>query len=213
MRLNKIKPQSSKLTLAKVRLIARLKGDGSIYVSGRKKTNYFIKYESNNLAELKQFANDLKKVYGLRPKFTTHRSGINPRKFLKVVYVRSKLAYEDLQKYGPFASREWRVPSCIKEASRRIQAEFLRIFFEDEGTVNVKGKEVRLYSINKVGLEEIRKMLRNFRIIAKIRGGFGQKRNVYAIIIRGKDNLSLFKKFIGFRSKRKNKKLEKIIRK
>ena len=43
MRLNKIKPQSSKLTLAKVRLIARLKGDGSIYVSREKKDKLFYK--------------------------------------------------------------------------------------------------------------------------------------------------------------------------
>ena len=58
LRLNKIKPQPKKLTLAKVRLIARLKGDGSVFISGKRKTNYFISYESNDENELNQFSND-----------------------------------------------------------------------------------------------------------------------------------------------------------
>lgn len=211
MRLNKIKSQSSELTLAKVRLIARLKSDGSIYVGGRRKTNYFIRYESNNSKELQQFAADLKEVYGLESHFVKHRSGKKLNKFLVVAYVRSKLAFEDMQKYGPFSSDKWRIPETIKCASLKIQVEFLRTFAEDEGSPIPRSKEVRIYSINRIGIEEISKLLENFGIETRTGSGYGSRRNVYAAIIRGKKNLLLFRKFIKFRSQRKNEKLEKLI--
>jgi len=120
MRINLIKPQPIALTPAKARLITRLKGDGSIFVGGRRKTNYFLKYGSANLQELEQFTNDLKEVYNLEPKCELHRLGKKIDKFLNVVFVRSKLAFMDMQRYGPFYSRTWRVPKKIKGGSKNI---------------------------------------------------------------------------------------------
>jgi len=213
MRINLIKPQTTKLTLSKTRLIARLKADGCVFVGGRRKTNYFLKYESNNSEELEQFANDLKEVYGLEPKSELHRSGKKPHKLLKQVYIRSKLAFEDMQKYGPFYSKNWRVPKEIKEGFREIQAEFLRTFAEDEGTVIVKEKEIRIYSINRDGLQDISELLENFKIKIIIENGFGERRNIFAIIIKEKESLLLFKKLISFRSLKKNQKLNELIAK
>jgi intein-encoded DNA endonuclease-like protein len=215
MRLNIIKPQSENLTLAKTRLVARLKGDGSIFIGGRRRTNYYVKYEAGNESELKQFSDDIREVYGLETKEQMHRSGKNPNKMLKQVFIRSKLAFEDLQKYGPYYSRTWVVPEQIKDDGREIQAEFLRVFFEDEGSVIIsKGcKEVRLYSINLEGLEELAQLLRNFRIESSIRSGFGLKRNVYAIIIKVPRDILNFRDSIGFRSEVKNLKLDNLISK
>lgn len=211
MRINLIDNQDSRLTLPKTRLIARLKADGSIFVGGKRKTNYFLKYESNNPEELERFTNDLKQVYGLEPKFEMHRSGKKPNKFLKQVYIRSKLAFEDMQKYGPFYSKTWRIPKEIKEGPREIKIEFIRIFAEDEGSVIVGKNEIRIYSINKCGLQEISELLKNFKIKTTIKNGFGEKRNVFAIIIKDIESLLLFKKLIGFYSLKKNQKLNELI--
>ncbi|MBI5872356.1 hypothetical protein HZB88_04715 [archaeon] len=144
MRINNIKVQSDAITHTKARLIARLKADGSIFVAGKRKTNYYLKYESNSDEELENFRNDLKEVYGLEPKSELHRSGKNPQKLLRQIFIRSKLAFEDMQKYGPFTSESWRIPNEIKHYDKEIQSEILRIFSEDEGTVLIDRKEVRI---------------------------------------------------------------------
>ncbi len=211
MRMNNIKPQSDVITDAKARLIARLKADGSVFACGKRKTNYYLKYESNNSEELERFRNDLKEVYGLEPKSELHRSGKKPEKLLKQIFIRSKLAFEDMQNYGPFTSKLWRIPNEIKHSNKEVQSEFLRIFSEDEGTVLIERKEVRIYSINKHGLIDLMEMFNNFGIETKINNGYGLKRNVYALVIKEKKNLLLFDKLIGFCSNGKKYKLKELI--
>ncbi len=210
MRIHKITPQTSELTLAKVRLIARLKGDGSVFRSGRNKTIYWLKYEVSNYDDIRSFADDIKEVYGLEPKFCLHRSGKNPNKLLPVVFVRSKLAYQDITKYGPYNSREWIVPDVILNGSYINKVEFIKAFAEDEGTVT--SNQVRIYSINFTGLKQISDMLVSFNIENRIIGGFGASRNVYAIVISKKKHLSTFAGLIGFRSDRKNNKLKELLK-
>lgn len=72
------------------------------------------------------------------------------------------------------------------------------------------GNCIRLYSINKHGLLDIYKLLRELNINAYLRSGYGEKRNVYALIINKKENLQRFSKKIGFSLTRKNQKLKDI---
>lgn len=211
MRIKPIKMQPLQLIPAKARIIARLKADGAIFVPPRHRTEYCIQCASSDMNKLHQFSDDLKGVYGLDVELQWHRSGKKPSKLLPQIRVRSKLAFMDLQKYGPFGSRKWRVPREITRASRKIQAEFLRTFFEDEGSVIVREKEVRLYSINFDSLEELLVLLRNFGIKGKLKKGFGAKRNVFAIVIEGKNNLAIFKKEINFWSCEKCEKLMTLL--
>lgn len=86
----------------------------------------------------------------------------------------------------------------------------MSIFAEDEGTV-VKN-ETRLYSTNLAGLTQVSKLLKNkFKIKHKIYSGYGEARNVYGIVIYKKEDLIKFKRFIGFKSKEKIEKLNKLI--
>lgn len=209
MKIKQISPQPEELIPAKARLIARLKADGSTFIAGD--TNYWLKFDSKNQQELDAFSRDIQEVYGLKTKEEFKRSGKNPSKMLKHVYVRSKLAFDDMQKYGPFYSANWRVPIQIKESSKEIKSEFLRIFAEDEGSVLVGDYEVRIYSINEIGLNQLVELFKEFSIETKIRKGFGLKRNVFGLIIRGKGNLTRFRDFIGFRSEVKMKKLDDLI--
>jgi len=149
-------------------------------------------------------------VYGIKPKWDLNKSGKKPNKKNWRV-IRSKLAYEDLQRFGPFDSYNWRVPIQIIQSSRQLKVEFLRVFFDDEATVLIDKKMIRLYSVNQRGLEQIHEMLKEFGISGVIRPGFGLKRNVFGLELKGKD-ITKFNKYIGFSSKGKSEKLNKLIR-
>lgn len=212
MRINNILPQTNTLTIPKVRIIARLKGDGSVFVAGRRKTNYYIKFFSKNETELERFREDIKTVYGLKTKVSEKQSGKNPLIKIKHHFIRSKLSFEDLKKYGPFGSYDWRVPKDIKYGPIEIQKEFIKTFAEDEGTVILKNPSVRIYSVNLEGLKDIQKMLENLGIETGISIGYGFGRNVFGLVIKRK-SIHAFGTEIGFLSDNKNRKLNELIEK
>jgi len=204
--LKPIKNQLQDLTPAKARIIARLKGDGAIFRSG---TNYIIKYEVKDREQLKSFENDIKEVFGLDMKWLKHRSGITG-KLLDLVRLRSKLAFEDLSKFGKFRSENWNIPEEIFKSSAEVKKEFIKAMFDDEGTVIIRDREIRLYSINKKGLKQIAKLLIEYNIKPKLKAGYGEIRNVFALVIKGVEALSNFTHNIGFGLERKQMKLTSI---
>jgi len=210
MRINGITSQPSKLTKSKARLIAHLKADGYVGRCGKRKTNYWIALECGNKGELKKFERDILDIYGLRAKWALNESGKKPGTYNWKVFIRSKLAYEDLQRYGPYDSYSWKVPQEIKAANKAIKAEFIRAFFDDEATVLPKCRIIRLYSINLKGLTEILHMLREFGICGKIYSGFGLRRNIFGLEIRGQKNIGIFREEINFSIPEKTKKLSLI---
>ncbi len=204
MRLKIPKRGFEKLTIEKARIIAHLIGDGSHSIS---KHDYNIKYEVKDEESLQQFNDDLIKVYGLEPTWRTNPSGITGE-LIKVVRLRSKLAFEDLLNYSTYYSADWKLKPLILNASLKIKREFLRALFDDEGSV--RGKNcLSLYSTNMKGLLQIKKILKEFGIEPKLENGFGARRNVYALTIK---NFKLFRDKIGFNLKRKQDKLESFIK-
>ena len=121
------------------------------------------------------------------------------------VFVRSKRMYDNLMRYGPYTSADWIVPEAIMKSERIIKREFLKAFFEDEGTV--LRHEIRLYSINKKGLIDIQKLLNEQNIHSSIIEGYGERRNVFGLVIRRKEERQKFAEKIGFLSKMKNNKM------
>lgn len=206
MRIKKLKPGFEKLTKEKARIIAHLIADGCAFIS---KHDYNMKYEVSDRELLSSFEKDMIKVYGL-----DLIKGYNPSgktgKPIPFVRLRSKLAYKDLIKYAAYFSKDWRIKDKVLNSSRGIKREFLRSFFDDEGSVVKQGNYgiIRLYSINLEGLKQIQKMLNEFEINSKIDAGFGLKRNVSAVVIK---DLKQFQKKIGFNLKRKQEKLEGLI--
>jgi len=210
MRIKKLKKGYEFLSLAKVRIIARLKFDGCIF---RTKHDYVMKYELIDDDLLESFKQDLIDVYGLKPTRLLHRSG-KTGKLIPLYYLRSKLAYEDLMKYGPYFSNNWAVPVSILNSKDGIKKEFLRCFFDDEGSVVISKKQTKCvikgYSINKIGLIQLFHMLKSLNINGKLYGGFGLKRNVFALII---SDLTAFQQQIGFSCERKRLKLQNFMMK
>ena len=202
MRLKKLKKGFERLTKEKARIIAHLIGDGYL---GKSKHDYNLKYEVSDVESLNSFESDIAKTYGLK---MTH--GMNPSgktgKLIPFVRLRSKLVYDDLLRYASYYSASWNLTNTVINSDKCIQKEFLKAFFDDEGSVFLQntGPIIRLYSINLHGLQQINKMLLVFGIRTKLVGGFGFKRNVYALVI---NDLKQFYDKLGFNLKRKQEKL------
>lgn len=208
MKIKRPKKNFDKLTKAKVRIVAHLIGDGCVY---QYKHNYNIRYEVKDQESLESFEKDILRVYGL-----SLTKGFNPsgktKKPIPFLLLRSKIVFQDLQKYASYFSSDWAIKKIILKSSLQIKKEFLKALFDDEGSVFEqanKGK-VRLYSINKQGLKQIQRILTQFEITSNLIGGFGAKRNVYGLETL---DLQKFKDKIGFNLTRKNLKLEELIRK
>jgi intein-encoded DNA endonuclease-like protein len=112
-------------------------------------------------------------------------------------------------KHGPYSSRSWVIPTAILRSPDPMKKEFLRCFFDDEGSIFRLSKRkqclVRGYSINKKGIMQIAEMLRILGVKSKIYGGFGMDRNVFGIEI---PDVKLFRDKVGFLCERKKAKLE-----
>jgi intein/homing endonuclease len=203
VKIKKLKPGFEALSEEKARVIARLIGDGAHFRTGH---DYVIKYEVKDEQSLTQFYNDIVSVYGLEPTRYYHASG-KTGKLIPSLRLRSKAAYYDLLRFAAFFSKDWEIKRPVLDADEGIKRQFLKALFDDEGSVKSK-REVALYSINLNGLLQVREMLGYFGISSKIRGGFGQNRNVHAILIK---DIQRFRKEIGFGLERKQKRLQEVI--
>ena len=205
MKIKNLKNGFEKLTIAKARIIAHSIGDGSVYQSNH---DYNIKYEVKDIESLNSFEKDMLSTYGLRLTKGFKNSGITgkPIPFLRL---RSKLVYEDLLQYATYNSKDWSIKNVLLNSSKEIKREFLKAFFDDEGSIVPQGKKgiIKLYSINKEGLQQIQKMLLEFDIDSQLGSGYGAKRNVYALLIK---DLDKFDKEVGFNLKRKQDKLNHL---
>ncbi|MEK6932932.1 MAG: LAGLIDADG family homing endonuclease [Nanoarchaeota archaeon] len=209
MRIKPIKSDGKLLSIPKTRIIAKLMADGCV---SKTRNNYVIKYEVKDKESLEIFKQDMFIVYGLNMHRGFKPSGKTgePIPFVKLL---SKNVYYDLLRYGNYYSYNWRLPKQIKNANKKIKIEFLKAFYDDEGSVinyntNI---EVRLYSINKKGLLDLKSLIEKFGINSRLVKGYGLKRNVYAIVINKKNDIKLFSKIIGFNLERKQEKLTKFI--
>lgn len=187
-----------KLTEAKARLIAHLIGDGCLVKSNH---DYNLKYEVKDLESLNQFRKDLIEVYGLKPTEGTNRSGKTGEQ-IPFIRLRSKIVFEDFRKYATYYSKDWNINPPLFYSSIEIKREFLKALFDDEGSVIFSNKKpfIRLYSINRKGLDQIALLLSEFGLFGKMVPGFGARRNVYALTIMDSKR---FKEKIGFNLSRK----------
>ena len=203
MKLKQLKEGSYKLTKEKARLIAHLIGDGAHF---KTKSDYVLKYEVRDEESLKQFSDDVFEVYGLKTSWYWNTSG-KTGKPIRYVRLRSRLAFEDLLRYSTFSSASWKLNSCLLNSAKGIKREFLRALFDDEGSVKSR-YEIALYSINQPGLLQIKSLMDEFGISTRIKPGFGQKRNVFALLTK---DFRGFSKEIGFGLRRKQEKVNNYL--
>lgn len=112
-------------------------------------------------------------------------------------------------------SKDKEIPWSILQSSKKVVAEYLRAYFEGEGSVNVGGIEISTAS-EKMS-QQLQVVLLNFGIVCNrsmsmksATNGKNIKRPYYRLFISG-NNIDIFFKEIGFISKEKNDKLNNIV--
>ncbi len=163
--LKQIKPQYKTLSLSKIRIIGHLLFDGTVYKMGYHR---IIRYINSSKGLINQFISDMKKVYGIDPSALEIFKGKNNLNHYKVTFS-CKALYEDLTGYFQSYStsnQNIQIPSRIVNANKSIKLEFLRTFFEDEGSISSNYRIMGDLK-SKIIIQQIISMLKEFRLTFK----------------------------------------------
>jgi len=193
-----------------VRIYARICGDGCL--SGR-----YIRYSNKNLDLLGEFERDMRKEFGE----VTLTKGIQ-NSGTPFLQVQLKPVVKVFSDFGSFLSDKIKVPGFIIKGNKILKKEFIRTFFDDEGSPNLRlynntkewKRSITVSSNSKQFLIGIKVLLRDFGIGTNriIRNSKNIERDKsYNLTISGRENFMLFQKNIGFKSNLKNREVEFIL--
>jgi len=160
-----IKPQQLKISPQKTRIIAHLMFDGTIF---KLKYHRVMRYINSSRELISQFIQDVLEVYGLKPSAFEVLEGKTDKVFKVTFY--SKEIYEDLLRYSNSYStskEETSIPELIFKESRDIKLEFLRAFWEDEGSISAVGRIMADLKSERV-IKQIMKLHEEFSLSFKL---------------------------------------------
>lgn len=137
--IKRIKPQDKNLSLRKTRILSHIMFDGTIYKSNA--YHSVIRYINSSKELIEQFAKDVLEVYGLKPSAFEEIKG----KHLPIYKVGfySKEMFNDVLKFSPSYStskEETEIPAEIVNGDTNLRIEFLKAFWEDEGSISSTGR-------------------------------------------------------------------------
>lgn len=156
------------------RMHAHVCGDGDIgiYVEKRGKRDiarynrknplmktYRVRYTNNKSTLLKEFREDAKNAF---------RASGSIRK--NECRIKNKEVFSVLKALGAANSRSWFVPNEIFESEKSVRAEWLRAFCDDESTVDIENKRIRIKSVNFNGLNQVKNLFETVGINPRITG-------------------------------------------
>src|SRR3989338_692720 len=189
------------------RIVAHVCGDGWLtfllernslqIVNGRRyrrdRIRYQIGYCNTENILLEQFRNDVNYVFGIKP-----------MKVRCEIRFKSKRVFERIRALGGGNTRGWFVGKDIKLSKKAIKIEWLKAFFDDEATVDIKTRRIRIKSMNGKGLIQVKSLLRDIGI-KSVTTGPNSDKSYYLTIARVE--VLKFRKFIGFYHPQKIQKL------
>lgn len=212
-----IEPEHLTINQHSAYLIGVLCGDG--FVNFSKTRKYRVKFGLNciDLDFSKKFSSEIKswldydsniRIERQKTKFLIN-SKIGKRKGIRyrVDFGSSDRNFYRFMKSIKTGTRNWKIPkSILKLKNERVVCNFLRGFFDSEGTVGKRN--IDIFSINSAGLLQIRDLLRKIGICEE----FGKITiSKHRLSIYGRENMNLFLQKIGFSMERKEEKLYKLI--
>ena len=147
------------------RIHAHLCGDGNLcyYKTSEKDriNRASISYFNTNIDLINSFRTDMNNFFGVKMTYIP--------KLIKVSVQSIRIA-DTLSKLGKYGTRDWRIPELIKNANKEIKLEWITAFCYDEGYTPKNRKVIRIKSMNKNGLEDIKELLRLINIDSWITG-------------------------------------------
>jgi len=157
-----------------VNLVAHMLFDGTIKREG-------VLYYNRSLALIINFKDKMKIIYDGKPR-TYNNNGV------------MRLAYHNVELGDFFKSKSIKLLNNITRLPIDFQLEFLKAFFDDEGSVDFRGMKRRIkgYQHNIKILNLIHKLLKNFKINSFIDRRFNE------ILITRKENIKNFAEEINF---------------
>lgn len=173
-----------------------------------------IEFCNTDLEWIDEFENTWIKVF---PDSRIHKFEEHPSSYGKKIYFRLEChcmyTIEFLRNIGllPVNSAEKTVPDLILQSPREVVKEFLKSYFEGDGSISYAPKMIELSCCSKSEklINTLQTILLRFGIDATKR--FDKYKEFHKLYLRGNRNILRFYKGIGFISKKKNKKLELVI--
>ena len=159
---------------------------------------WIVEYTNTSLELLEEFNTDLKKAFNRKGQWRLKHHKI------RIASVKWILDLLELRCKGSYT---WFVPTFIVNSNKRIIAAWLRAFFDDEGTVS-KQETIRIKSMNRNGLSQVRNLLLKFNIKTSLTGPNCD--NSYYLHVYKRFN-HMYHRHIGFNHLEKQRKLNRII--
>lgn len=189
----------------KSRIFGFMAGDGNILLdNGSTCRHNTIRFFPDHLSMVKSFEDAMLKVYNKKPKI---KKRINHFE----VTLDSKPVVKDLLKYGKFGVSKWNIPPIVFN-SKENEIEWLKAYFDCEAYVHPK--HIRVKSVNKKGLNQVKRLLSKLGINSKIYEyqpkNINHKTN-YMINIGKREDRKKYMDIIGFNHTIKFKKLNKFL--
>lgn len=195
------------------RCLAKISGDGNLYYR-------YIRYSNTSRILLQEFKEDIRKVFG-NVKFTEGKVNSGT----PFIQIHGKAIIGEFKKYmKSYKSDDIIVPDVIMNGSKAIQREYLRAFYDDEGSPNL-----RLFKVTKEWKRNINLCSNSIRLLKDIKilllESFGIETNrifknknnddydrSFVLSVTGKDNFIKFKECVGFKIPYKQEKLDLMIK-
>ena len=165
--------------------------------------HYQIKFTNIDAVLLNDFDKRFVREFGIKPHH--YEEG-----HISKLMVFNKTLFFDLLKFGPYDSRNWKVPFSF--LTKKTAALWLRAFFDAEGWVELqaaKSRSVRVDCINENGMKQVAKLLGRFGIRSQLK--IREPNYMWRLNICGKENLAKFKDKIGFLHPAKAELMHKIV--
>ncbi|MBL7085386.1 MAG: Holliday junction branch migration DNA helicase RuvB [Candidatus Omnitrophica bacterium] len=186
----------STMTPELARICGYLVGDGCIGRTGE------ISFHNDESEILEDFQAKWSKIFSFCPKL------FKPKRRCQVIRIRNLKIREFLYSIGlPYSTAKGKVvPFTIMCAPKVMVKEFLRGLFESDGHIRPNCRQMDISSASNRLIKQVQIILLNFGIIARSYEDYCKKENTcyYRLYITGED-VEIFKREIGFISKRKNK--------
>jgi intein/homing endonuclease len=199
------------------RCIARLSGDGNIYL-GKNGKNGYIRYSNTCRTLREQFKSDLQSIFGN----IVLTEGVTNTNTPFVQVHRKQVVRFFLQYLDSYKSKNILVPNKIKLAPKVIKAAYLSALYDDEGSPRLRifklqewKRNLTLYSNSEKLLKEVKNILEQEfdincnKIYTDLRY---DGRISFALDITGKKNFEAFKQSMGFSHPEKIKTLQIILK-